>query len=80
MADGPPPIDNRSMLHHYTQYILHVHIIMIGVPPPIDHRCMEYCYMTEVSHIAECMGILLYARVLGHNSVTWMYGQLTGEV
>ena len=53
---------------------------MVGVPPPIDHRCMEYCYTTEVSHIAECMGILLYVTFMECNSVAWIYGQLTGEV
>ena len=52
---------------------------MVGVPPPIDHRCMEYCYMTEVSHIAECMGILLYVRLMGCNGVACIYGQLMGR-
>ena len=47
---------------------------MVGVPPPIDHRCMEYCYTTEVAHIVECMGILLCVRLMGYNSVAWVYG------
>ena len=46
---------------------------MAGVPPPIDHRCMEYCYVTEVSHIAECLGILLYVRLMG---VTVSHGSM----
>ena len=53
---------------------------MVGVPPLIYHRCMEYCYMTEVSHIVECMHILQCVRLMGCNSVSWIYGQLTGEV
>ena len=77
MADGPSPIDNRSMLHHYTQYVSHIAECTYTYgrcTPPIDHRCMEYCYMTEVSHIVECIGILLYARLMGCNSVVWIYG------
>ena len=35
--------------------------------------------MTEVSHIVECMGILLCVRLMGCNGVAWIYGQLMGR-
>ena len=50
------------------------HILRVGVPPQIDNRCIEYCYTREVSHIAECMGSLLYVRLMGCNGVAWIYG------
>ena len=28
-------------------------------PPPIDHSCMQDHYTTEVSHIGECIYILM---------------------
>ena len=52
-----PPIDNRSMLHHYTQEVSHIaeftyrHVRWTTL---INHRSMLHCYTQDVSHIAEC--------------------------
>ena len=43
MVDGPPPIDNRAMLHHYIQEVSHIEECTstngrCTASPPLDHR------------------------------------------
>ena len=60
MADRPPPppISNRSMIHHNTQEVSHIAECTYThgrwTPPPIDHRSMIHHNTQEVSHMAEC--------------------------
>ena len=47
---SPPPIEHRSLQHHYTQPVSHIeectytHDRMDHTPPPIEHRYMQHHY------------------------------------
>ena len=43
-----PPIDHRSMEHHYTKLLGHPDIKFY--PPPIGHRSMEHHYTESLGH------------------------------
>ena len=50
--DPPPPIDHRSMEHHYTESLGHPAIKFYPLQSAIDS--MEHHYTKYDSHIEEC--------------------------
>ena len=58
----PPPIDHRSMLHHYT------------FPSSIDHRSMLHYYTPELCPRYLC--IMVYVKCMWCSGLPWIYSQL----